>query len=348
MKIAVYGANGYQGRLVTAELARRGAEVVMVGRSQARLEEAASALGLANCERRSADLSDGESLRAAVSDCDVVVNCAGPFTLSGDAVARAALAAGSDYVDTSGEQPFIKHLFDTLGAEAEAAGSTVVPGTTDGCLTADLIVDLTAREVAPADAITIAHRLVGDSASRGSLRSALASLDSLKAGGLTFANGDWRQASEPSESSLTFPGDAEPSQLIQLAAPEIVTVPRHVAAERVESFTDVHLVAALTAVTPELVEAMPDGPDEDARYAGRFMIVAEVTGQDGRRARGVVEGNDTYGTTAVIASETAIRLAQGAGHPGVRAAAEVFDPGEFFAALEERGTRSSVEVLAKA
>jgi short subunit dehydrogenase-like uncharacterized protein len=36
--VAVYGATGYTGRLVAAELLRRGAEAVLVGRNPAKLE----------------------------------------------------------------------------------------------------------------------------------------------------------------------------------------------------------------------------------------------------------------------------------------------------------------------
>lgn len=46
MKIAVYGASGYQGKLVLTELARRDIEMVLAGRDLTRLEEAASAVGL--------------------------------------------------------------------------------------------------------------------------------------------------------------------------------------------------------------------------------------------------------------------------------------------------------------
>ena len=43
--IAVYGATGYTGRLVAAELRRRGAEFVLAGRNRAKLEILAEDLG---------------------------------------------------------------------------------------------------------------------------------------------------------------------------------------------------------------------------------------------------------------------------------------------------------------
>lgn len=114
MRIAVYGASGYQGKLIVASLARRGIDVVLVGRSLGRLREAAAFVGLDSV--RVADLSDVDRLAAAFEGCAAVINCAGPFTRSGTAVTEAAPAAGCRYVDTSGEQVQIKQTFDAPGS----------------------------------------------------------------------------------------------------------------------------------------------------------------------------------------------------------------------------------------
>ncbi|MFD0479080.1 hypothetical protein ACFQ0B_71085 [Nonomuraea thailandensis] len=47
---------------------------------------------------------------------------------------------------------------------------------------------------------------------------------------------------------------------------------------------------------------------EAARLAARWLMPAEATGEDGKRARGWVTGLDPYGMTAVIAVEGARRL----------------------------------------
>src|SRR3954468_17131960 len=117
MKIAIYGAYGYQGRLVLAELARLRADLILVGRNADRLTNAAT--GLSGAETRVANLADHDGLVAAFRGADAVINCAGPFTPQGNAVARAAIAAGCNYTDTSGEQLHVKHIYDTCAAEAE-------------------------------------------------------------------------------------------------------------------------------------------------------------------------------------------------------------------------------------
>ena len=50
MKMAVYGASGYTGRLVLAELARRDIPAVLVGRDPERLRAAAAAAGTPDAE----------------------------------------------------------------------------------------------------------------------------------------------------------------------------------------------------------------------------------------------------------------------------------------------------------
>jgi short subunit dehydrogenase-like uncharacterized protein len=108
-----------------------------------------SAVGLTAAERRLADTKDHDGLMAAFRGCDAVINCAGPFTPSGEGVVRAAIAAGCHYVDTAGEQFYIKKIFDTFAAEAERAEVTVIPATNDACVPGDLIAHLLAGRVEP-------------------------------------------------------------------------------------------------------------------------------------------------------------------------------------------------------
>ena len=57
-----------------------------------------------------------------------MINCAGPFTLAGDALVRAAIDSGTHYVDSTGEQNFIHMVFDRHASAAEEASVALVPG----------------------------------------------------------------------------------------------------------------------------------------------------------------------------------------------------------------------------
>lgn len=126
--------------------------------------------------------------------------------------------------------------------------------------------------------------------------------------------------------------------------PEVVTIPRHVRVRRVEGVTEAALGDRLNMpLTPQLIDSLPEGPDEDSRRGQRFTYVLDATAAGGRRARGVVQGPDTYGTTAVIAVEGARRLIADPAAPGVLAPAQAYDPAGFLDFLAPHGIRWSVE-----
>ena len=125
--IAVYGATGYTGRLIAAELRRRGAEFVLAGRNRAKLEILAEDLG-GQIPIRDASLDDAGALRDLLEPCAAVIACAGPFRLHGEPVLAAAVETRTHYLDTTGEQPFMRKVFDEYGPSANRAGVALVTG----------------------------------------------------------------------------------------------------------------------------------------------------------------------------------------------------------------------------
>src|SRR5262245_20356685 len=141
--IAVYGATGYTGKLVAAELRDAKADFVLSGRNRDKLLALAEELG-GDVEVRPAALSEPE-LRRLLEGCAAVIDCAGPFTLHGEPVLKAAVDTGTHYVDTTGEQPYMKMAFDRYGPPAESAGVAVVPGMGFDYVPGDMIAALTAQ-----------------------------------------------------------------------------------------------------------------------------------------------------------------------------------------------------------
>lgn len=345
MKIAVYGASGYQARLVLTELTRRGIPMVLVARDATRLREAATVTGLVNAEQRVAGSGDHHALVAAFRDCDAVINCAGPFTSSGHAVIRAAIAADCHYVDTAGEQLYLKAVFDTFPTEAERAGVTVVPATNDGCVPTDLMAHLLGQQMSSMGEVVVSHFIAGGGGmSRGSLRSLLSTAESLRDGGLVYDGGQWRAGAPPRHVTVTIPGNAEPTEVVRIPLTEVVTIPRHVQVGYLEGVADTAMVAPLaTPLTTEMIDALPEGPAAEDRRGQRFTYVIDVTGEDGETGRGIVQGSDTYGTTAIIAVEAARRLVADGARPGVLTPAQAYDPTSFFDFLAPHGVHWRVD-----
>jgi short subunit dehydrogenase-like uncharacterized protein len=275
----------------------------------------------------------------------VVINCAGPFTATGGAVIRAAIEAGTHYVDTSGEQQYLLSVFETLSGAAERARVSIVPACNDGCVPGDLAAQLLTRSAGPFEEIVVAHVITGAGLpSRGTLRSAAATIDALRSGGLVHHDGAWHSGVAVPPISIHLPGAAAPTAMAAIPLAEVVTVPRHVPVRRVTSYGERALVERLTAPLPDaVIDAAPEGPSARQRSNQRFTYVLQATQADGRIVRATIRGIDTYGTTAVISVEAARRLAVDGARPGVLTPAQAFDPATFLDHLTGRGLQWSID-----
>src|ERR1044072_2290628 len=99
--IALYGATGFTGELIARELKRAGANFLITGRDARKLEALSEELG--GVPFKAVPVGDAAGLRKMLEPCSVVVACAGPLGLYGEAVVEAAGEAGKHYLDTSGE-----------------------------------------------------------------------------------------------------------------------------------------------------------------------------------------------------------------------------------------------------
>lgn len=315
MRIAVYGASGFTGGLVVAELRRRGAEVVEVGRRGPVV----------------AALDDPAALDAAFRGSDVVVSTVAPFAVHGEPVLRAAITAGSHYVDTTGEQWFVRRVFDGFADAAVEAGVSVVPAATDDGVPGDLIAHLVARELARVDVLTVADlRSPTGAASRGTGRSMAAAGRLLSDGALQYDRGEWHPGA-------AVEGVAD--GMVGFGLPGTITVPRHVAARRVQGVVRPELAEAFASLTAEVAEGLAPVVGEEERQADTWRMAVSATDPGGGRARGEVWGTDAYGTTAVVAAELALHLAAGGARPGVLAPAQAVPAADF---LDRLGLRWEV------
>ncbi|WP_067670813.1 saccharopine dehydrogenase family protein [Nocardia miyunensis] len=336
MRIAVYGASGFTGSLVVSEARRRGFEPVLVGRNLGRLRKAAEEAGAPNAEVRAAGLDEIREMTEVFADCDAVVNCAGPFTRWGEPVVRAAIAAGRHYVDTSGEQRHIHRMFEQFDSAAKQSAVAIVPGATDDGVPGDLIAHLAAARVPIVRDVLIADLRLPGGVSRGTARSMLAVAGSDR---LEYADGDWRPDGGGEFEPIEAPGQTQPASLCAFGLPGVVTIPRHVAAERVRGAIRAEVAILFTGLTEASAEMVPEVVPMQARRDGRWLMLAEVTGADGRRSRGWVTGPDGYGLTAVIAVEAVHRLAEVGAPAGALAPAQAVDPADFLDFLTAAGAR---------
>jgi short subunit dehydrogenase-like uncharacterized protein len=361
--IVVYGASGYTGKLIAAELTRRGADFTIAGRNRDKLE--AVAAGLASAPGVEAvSLDDATGLRSLLDGAGAVIACAGPFVEHGEPVVAAAAEVGTHYVDTTGEQPFIRAVIEKWGPVAESSGAALVSGMGFDYVPGDLIAALTAADLDRVDLLTLAYSIRGFGATRGT---ALSALEMMGAGDVEWVDGGWRAGSKNVvEGRFDFPSPIGSRRVGRYPAGEQITVPQHVDVGTVREVIDLTSVTppilgpfaglAMTATgalmsTPvrglaaKAIARLPEGPKEADRRAVSYTIVCEASGPAGHR-RGVVRGSDVYGITAVTTVEGALRMtAPGYERTGGLAPAQAYDPAGFLGALAPHGVSWGVQVL---
>jgi short subunit dehydrogenase-like uncharacterized protein len=351
--IAVYGATGYTGKLVAAELARTGGDFVLSGRSRPKLEALAEELGR-TAPVKPASLDDPASLRSLLEDCAAVIDCAGPFALYGEPVLSAAIETGTHYLDTTGEQAYMNKVFRGYGAEAERRGVAVIPAMGFDYVPGDMITALTCEGMEKLEEVAIRYAWVGFTPTRGTARSAL---EVAKEGDVEYCDGAWRPASSSiGQGHYDFGEPIGRKRMIRYPSGEQITVPRHVQTRSVRtSFTAESLALSpkLAGVTAALmrpfglamrtplrralgaaISRLPEGPSDEDRKAVRFKVVCDARSAE-RSRRGWVSGRDVYGLTAAsIVRGATIAASRGFNRRGALAPAQVFDPRDFLAALE--------------
>jgi short subunit dehydrogenase-like uncharacterized protein len=145
-RIVLYGATGYTGTLTAQAMVASGKRPVLAGRDQVRLDALAARLAQTGdaiqLETAVAGTAGPGQLRDLIEPGDVLVSTAGPFMKIGRAAVAAAVDAGAIYLDSSGEPPFIRQVFEEFGPRAERTGAALltafgydyVPGNLAGAL----------------------------------------------------------------------------------------------------------------------------------------------------------------------------------------------------------------------
>jgi short subunit dehydrogenase-like uncharacterized protein len=358
--IAVYGATGFTGRLVAAELRRRGAQMVLAGRNAAKLEILAEEIG-DGAETRAVGLDDTTGLRQLLEPCAAVIACAGPFRLHGEPVLAAAVDAATHYVDTTGEQPFMSMVFDRYGDAAERAGIALVTAMGFDYVPGDMIASLTAG-AGPVDEVALAYWVKGFGPTRGT---ALSALGMLAGGDVEWRDGRLQAAPQSvGRGTWEFGAPIGRQRMVRYPAGEHVTVPKHVQTPRVRTVLSASTAVPVPGAAASLVMApfqlalrtpirrglealvprLPEGPSEENRRRSRFVIECEARGDGGRR-RGTVSGSDPYGLTARTTVEGALRLAApGYDRRGALAPSQAFDPADFLDSLGSAGVEYEAPV----
>ncbi|MEU4713703.1 saccharopine dehydrogenase NADP-binding domain-containing protein [Micromonospora purpureochromogenes] len=132
--LVLFGATGFTGGLTAEYLARHapaGLRWALAGRNPAKLAAVRDRLAdidaaLAELPLLTADVTDAASLRAVAESARVVASTVGPFVHHGEPLVAACAAAGTDYLDITGEPEFVDRMYVRHHAEAVRTGARLV------------------------------------------------------------------------------------------------------------------------------------------------------------------------------------------------------------------------------
>jgi len=346
--LALFGATGFTGGLTAEYLAANapdGLRWALVGRNRAKLEAVRSRLAAASPaapepDLLEADAADAGALAKVAESARVVITTVGPYALYGGPLVAACAAAGTDYVDLTGEPEFADRMWVEHHAEAERTGARLIHCCGFDSIPHDLGAYFTVKQLPEGVPLTVnGYVRSGASFSGGTYHSAINGFARARQ---TLGVAKERRRGEPRppgrEIHSSSPGIRHDSALGGWVVPlptidgAIVrrsaaalerygpnfTYGHHMVAKRLATIAalgaGVGAVALLAPLPPTRklllkIKSPGEGPDEAERAKSWFKVKFVGEG-GGRRVVTEVSGGDPgYGETSKMLAESALCLA---------------------------------------
>ncbi len=173
--VVVFGATGFAGRLTAEYLARaapQGCRWAIAGRSASKLAALRDDLAvidpaLGDLPVLHAEVDDAAALRTLAESTRVLITTVGPYVLHGDGLVAACAAAGTDYLDLTGEPEFVDRSYVRHHETALASGARIVHAAGFDSIPHDLGAYFTVLQLPPGVPISVAGYVRGSMAISG-------------------------------------------------------------------------------------------------------------------------------------------------------------------------------------
>ena len=327
-RIVLFGATGYTGELTARALARRGAATVLAGRNGEALQRLARQLG--DADTAVADATDPAAVRRLLQPGDVLVSTVGPFLRFGEAAVAAAAEVGAHYLDSTGEGPFIRRVFEQHGPVAERSGATLLTAFGYDFVPGNLACALALEGAPDADQVDVCY-VVRQFGTSGGTRASVAGV--MLQDGYAFTGGRLRSV-RPAHAVRRFDLGGRTVTGVSVSGTEQLGLPSSydglrevgaylaVPARAARAFslsgvamTPVRRVAPLRALAgkaaAQLVRGSTGGPTEEQRARTGVEVVAEARRGGAVVGRAHLRGTDPYDFTAEILAWGAVTAAEG-------------------------------------
>jgi short subunit dehydrogenase-like uncharacterized protein len=348
--IVLFGATGFTGALTAHYLAGGAAadtRWALAGRNRGKLEILRDELAavdprLAELPLLHADIGDATSLRSVAESTKVVITTVGPYINYGEPLVAACAAAGTDYVDLTGEPEFVDRMWLGYHEQAQRSGARIVHACGFDSIPYDLGVLFTVGQLPQDESLSVKGFVrAGGTFSGGTYHSAINVMARLRQATQVARQ---RKRLEPQPPGRSVRGIVGPPYRDPDAGGWVVPVPTidpqivlrsGRALDRYgPEFAYGHyltlgklpmmlgfaagagtlVAAAQLPLTRKLLYKLKDpgeGPTPEQRAKAWFKVTIVGTAAGGRRVVTEVSGGDPgYGETAKMLGESALCLAQ--------------------------------------
>ncbi len=337
----IYGANGYTGELITRFAAERGLKPILAGRNEAKISELAGKYGF---EYRVFSLDDTAKLDAALGEVDMVLHCAGPFSITSLPMVKACLRNRKHYTDITGEIS----VFETCAAmdeKAKEAGVMVMPGVGFDVVPSDCLARHLKDRLATATHLSLAFYGMGR-ISHGTQATMTMNVGKggaiRKDGKITGVPAAWKTREidfgDVTKTGVTIPWGDVSTAFYSTGIPNIevftVVPPSNLKMMKMSRYLG--WLLATGPVQSYLQKKIPAGGPSDAeREKGRTLLWGKATDANGNKVESRLQGPEGYTVTAIAALNIAEKILAGNFTPGYQTPAKAYGAGLI---LEIEGT----------
>jgi short subunit dehydrogenase-like uncharacterized protein len=346
--LVLFGATGFTGGLTAEYLAANapaGLRWALVGRNRQKLETVRLRLAATWPESPEpnlleADAADAGALAKVAESARVVISTVGPYALYGEPLVAACAAAGTDYVDLTGEPEFVDRMWLAHHDQAQRTGARLVHCCGFDSIPHDLGAYFTVRQLPEGVPLKVnGYVRSGASFSGGTYHSAINGFARARQ---TIGAAKERRRGEPRPSGReihsTSPGIRHDSELggwvvplptidggvVRRSAAGLdrygpnFTYGHHLVAKRLATIAalgaGVGTVALLAPLPPTRklllkIKSPGEGPDEAERAKSWFKVKFVGEGGGKRVVTEVSGGDPGYGETSKMLAESALCLA---------------------------------------
>ena len=330
--IIIYGAYGYTGKLIVEEAVTKGLRPTIAGRNEELVERLANQYDLPHVTY---NYDDQQAWDAALSNKDLLINCAGPFSLTIKEILPACIRNKTHYIDITGEIDVFKYI-QSHDQKAKDAGVVLMPGTGFDVVPTDCLAKFLSEQLPTATHLELAF----DSSSGLSRGTALSVLNRFHKGSAVRVNGEIIEQKPASVSkSIAFQGKVR--NVVGIAWGDVFTSFVTTGIPNIEVFTGmpIKMMKTMKRVsklawlikTPLMlklgryfIRKKIDGPSEEKRNSLKTQVYGRVWEKGGNEVVAEMETPESYKLTAITSVLCAQKILAGDAAPGFHTPAGAF------------------------